>query len=63
MRGFIVTDWMKERDAFALEVAPLVAAGRLRVKETIVEGIEQAPQAFLGMLRGQNVGKMIVKLT
>jgi len=63
MRGFIVTDWMKDRDAFVREVAPLVAGGRLRVKETIVEGIERAPQAFLGMLRGQNVGKMLVKLS
>ena len=63
IRGFIVTDWMKERDAFVREIAPLVTGGRLRVKETIVEGIERAPQAFLGMLRGENVGKMLVELS
>jgi hypothetical protein len=63
MRGFIVSDWMKERDGFVREVAPLVTAGRLRVKETIVEGIERAPETFLGMLHGQNVGKMLVKLS
>jgi NADPH-dependent curcumin reductase CurA len=63
MRGFIVTDWMKERDGFVREVAPLLAAGRLRVKETIVEGIQAAPGALLGMLRGQNIGKMLVKLS
>jgi NADPH-dependent curcumin reductase CurA len=62
LRGFIVTDWLHETKAFLAEVGPLVASGRLRARETIVEGLDQAPAAFLDLLRGGNVGKMIVKL-
>ncbi len=62
MKGFIVSDWMRETPAFLKEVGGYLAAGKLVMEETIVEGIERAPQAFLGLLRGENVGKMIVKL-
>jgi NADPH-dependent curcumin reductase CurA len=62
MRGFIVTDHARDMKAFAAEVAPLVRAGKLRARETVVYGLDQAPQAFLDMLRGGNVGKMIVRL-
>jgi NADPH-dependent curcumin reductase CurA len=62
MRGFIVLDWMKEMNNFLAEVAPLYAAGKIKAPETIVAGLENAPRAFLDLLRGGNVGKMIVKL-
>lgn len=61
MRGFIVIDHADLSDAFTAEVAPLVADGRIRYQETIVDGIEQAPQAFIDLLSGGNTGKMLVR--
>ncbi|MBA3271006.1 MAG: NADP-dependent oxidoreductase, partial [Acidobacteria bacterium] len=62
MRGFIVTDHLRETKAFLAAVTPLIAAGTIRAPETVVEGLENAPQAFLDLLRGGNVGKMIVRI-
>jgi NADPH-dependent curcumin reductase CurA len=63
IKGFIVSDWFDRSPEFVKEVSAYLRDGRLRVKETVVEGLEQAPQAFIGLLRGENIGKMIVKLT
>jgi NADPH-dependent curcumin reductase CurA len=62
MRGFIIIDHFHRMPAFLQEVAPLVRDGKVRYRETVVEGIEHAPEAFIGVLRGDNVGKMLVKL-
>jgi hypothetical protein len=62
IRGFIVRDWMREVKAFLTEVAPLYASGRIRMRETVVEGLDRAPEAFIGMLRGENIGKMVVRI-
>jgi len=62
MEGFIVSDHADRFPAFLAEVAPLVAGGIIRHRETIVDGIEQAPAAFIGMLEGANVGKMLVRV-
>jgi NADPH-dependent curcumin reductase CurA len=62
VEGFIVTDHYDRFAEFLAEVGPHVQSGRLRYRETIVEGIENAPAAFLGLLRGANVGKMLVKV-
>ena len=62
MKGFIVSDHFERFGEFLAEVGPLVREGRLRYRETIVEGIENAPDAFLGLLRGENIGKMLVKV-
>jgi len=60
MRGFLVGDHEDLRQQFLTDVAPLVTSGELRYSETVVEGIRQAPQAFLDMLAGANTGKMLV---
>jgi NADPH-dependent curcumin reductase CurA len=62
IKGFIVTDWSDRAPEFMREVGPLLASGRLKMKETVVEGITNAPKAFVDLLRGTNVGKMIVKI-
>jgi NADPH-dependent curcumin reductase CurA len=62
MQGFIVSDHNERFPAFLAEVAPLVADGAIRYRETVVDGIERAPEAFIGMLEGANVGKMLVRV-
>ena len=60
--GFIVSSFLGMREAFIAEVAQWIADGEVVYRETIVEGIDQAPGALLGLFRGGNLGKMIVKL-
>ena len=62
MQGFIVSDHADRFPAFLAEVAPLVADGTIVHRETIVDGIERAPEAFIGLLEGANVGKMLVRV-
>jgi NADPH-dependent curcumin reductase CurA len=62
MRGFIVTDHTSLQQELIETVAPWVRDGTLRYRETIVDGLRNAPDAFLGVLRGDNTGKMLVNL-
>ncbi|MGW5302676.1 NADP-dependent oxidoreductase [Streptomyces griseoluteus] len=62
IEGFLVGDHYDLQPEFVREVAPLVASGKLKYRETVVGGIENTLEAFLGVLRGDNTGKMIVKL-
>jgi NADPH-dependent curcumin reductase CurA len=62
MRGMLVSDHLDLQRQFLTEVAPLVRDGRLRYPATVVDGIRNAPQAFLDMLGGANTGKMLVRL-
>jgi NADPH-dependent curcumin reductase CurA len=62
IRGFLVGDHEDLRAGFIEEVAPRIADGTIVVRETIVDGLEHAPQAFIDMLRGANTGKMLVRL-
>ena len=62
IQGFLVSDHGHLQSQFVSEVAPMLADGRLKVQETVVDGIENAAGAFLGLLSGDNTGKMVVKL-
>jgi NADPH-dependent curcumin reductase CurA len=62
MRGMLVRDHGDLRGAFIDEMAPLVADGSIRHHETVYEGLDQAPEAFLAMLRGDGLGKVLVKI-
>jgi len=62
VQGFIVSEHMDVWPQALQELASLVAAGKLRPRESIAQGIEAAPEAFLGLLRGKNFGKQLVKL-
>ena len=63
MKGLIVGDWFDRRREFEEEVGGYFRAGKLKNKETVVEGIDHAVDAFLGLFAGKNSGKMVVKLT
>jgi NADPH-dependent curcumin reductase CurA len=62
MKGLIVTDWLDRQGEFEKEVGGYFRAGKLKNKETVAEGIQQAVDAFIGLFQGKNVGKMVVKL-
>src|SRR5258708_24961874 len=63
VRGFINYDFAAEHYAdFLREVGAGIADGRIRYREDFVDGLEKAPETFIGMLEGQNFGKLIVRL-
>lgn len=62
MKGLIITDWLDRQAEFQHEVGGYLRAGTLKSRETVVNGIEQAVSAFIGLFDGTNVGKMVVKL-
>jgi NADPH-dependent curcumin reductase CurA len=62
VQGYIISDHFDRFGEFHSQTQEWVREGRLRYRETIVEGIENAPHAFVGLLRGENIGKMLVKV-
>jgi NADPH-dependent curcumin reductase CurA len=62
IEGFIVSDHIDRTPAFLAEMSPWVREGKVRYRETVVDGIENAPAAFIGLLSGENIGKMLVKV-
>jgi len=63
MQGFIVFDDYGDRHSeFAKAMAPWVREGKVKFREDVVEGLEQAPEAFIGLLEGRNFGKLVVRV-
>ena len=62
VEGFIVSEHMEVWPEALKELGGLVASGKLRPRETIAQGLAAAPEAFLGLLKGKNFGKQLVKL-
>jgi len=62
MQGFIVTDFWDQRERATADLKDWVAAGRLKVQEDIIDGLENTPRALIGLLAGENRGKRMVKL-
>jgi NADPH-dependent curcumin reductase CurA len=62
LQGFLVSDHGHLRRQFVEEVGPMLADGRLKVQETVVDGIDAMVEAFLGLLAGSNTGKMVVRV-
>ncbi|MCH2096861.1 MAG: NADP-dependent oxidoreductase, partial [Pseudomonadales bacterium] len=63
MRGFVVYDFEARRQEFLADMRAWIADGKMTWRETIEEGIENAPHALIGLLQGDNLGKMLVKLS
>jgi len=61
-RGFIVFDFAHQQAEFLAEVGPLVRDGRIKYREDIVDGLENAPRGLIGLLRGENFGKLLVRV-
>jgi NADPH-dependent curcumin reductase CurA len=62
VRGFIVTDFAAKELDFQREAGEWVRTGRLKYREDVVDGLENAPAAFLGLLQGRNFGKLLVRV-
>jgi NADPH-dependent curcumin reductase CurA len=64
MQGFIILDHYADRfDAFRREMGEWVSTGRVKVREDLIDGLENAPRAFIGLLEGRNFGKLVVRVT
>ena len=62
IQGFIVSDHYDREEMFLDDMRSWIAAGTIRWRETVVQGIENVPRAFIGLFIGENIGKMLVKV-
>jgi len=63
LRGFLNSEFLKYYPDFLTEVGDALRAGKIKYREDVVDGIENAPEAFMGMLEGRNHGKLIIKVS
>ena len=62
LRGFIITEHMEHWPQALNELSTMMVTGKLKHRETVVEGLASAPEAFIGLFKGRNFGKQVVKL-
>jgi NADPH-dependent curcumin reductase CurA len=62
LRGFVATDFMHLQPQFQSDMRDWLKSGKIKWRETILEGVENAPNAMVGLMHGDNIGKMLVKL-
>ncbi len=63
IKGFLVGDYQDQYETFVKDVSQWIQAGKLQYKEDMVQGLENAPQAFMDQLKGDNFGKLIVQVS
>ena len=63
LRGFIVSDFEAQADDFRRDMVEWLSKGLIKYKEDMVEGLENAPEAFIGLLKGRNFGKLLVRVS
>ena len=61
LKGFLVFDYFSRMAEFYRDMGPWLASGAVKSRETIIEGLENMPEAFLGLFKGENIGKMLVR--
>jgi NADPH-dependent curcumin reductase CurA len=62
IKGFLIFDHINDRENFENDMKNWISNDKIKWKETVVQGIENSPQAFLDLLNGKNIGKMLVKI-
>jgi NADPH-dependent curcumin reductase CurA len=63
LRGFVVMDFLHLREQFDRDMQEWLKSGRIKWKETVLRGIDEAPHAMVGLMQGENIGKMLVQLS
>jgi NADPH-dependent curcumin reductase CurA len=63
IRGFIVRDFADQSKAFFTDMSRWIAEGKVKYREDVIEGLDAAPEAFIGLLKGKNFGKLVVKVS